>query len=79
MTTMVIIKANGYDMNGNFTYRVNAYAAMDWGTPTIYAHLGKEEMKAHLRGRINKDNSITTQAGKKEIMDSFPGAAFIFE
>lgn len=78
---IVRIIGNGYDINGNYTHRVYAYQERDWGEPTVYSHLSREEMKSRVRGRINKDNSITTQADKKEIIEGFADvdAGFIFE
>ena len=59
------IKENGYDRNGNHLYRV-----------FIYTHMGNNQYKVISRegaqnigiGRINKDNSITTQRTKEEII-----------
>lgn len=59
------IKDNNYDINGNHLYRV-----------FIYTHMGNNQYKVISRegaknigiGRINKDNSITTQWNKEEII-----------
>ena len=60
-----IIKENGYDINGNYLYRVYIYTLMQ---DNQYKVISREGAKNIGIGRINKDNSITTQWNKEEII-----------
>ena len=59
------IKENGYDKNGNHLYRVYIYTLMQ---DNQYKVISREGAKNIGIGRINKDNSITTQRTKEEII-----------
>ena len=59
------IKDNGYDINGNHLYRVFIYTHME---NNQYKVISREGAKNIGIGRINKDNSITTQWTKEEII-----------
>ena len=66
----VRIKENGFDINGNNLFRVFAYKEMGEGHLIgQYRPIGRNEAKNLLSfGRINKDNSCTTQLYKNEIL-----------
>ena len=66
----VRIKENGYDKNGNHLFRVYAYVSM--GSEHLqgqYKPISREGAKNLLSfGRLNKDNSVTTQLYRNEIL-----------
>ena len=68
----VRIKENGYDINGNHLFRVFAYKEMEKEHLNLigqYRPIGRNEAKNLLSfGKINKDNSCTTQLYKNEIL-----------
>ena len=59
------IEENGYDSNGNHLYRVYIYTLMQDNQYKVISREGAQDMGF---GRINKDNSITTQWNKEEII-----------
>ena len=59
------IKENGYDTNGNHLYRVFIYTLMQDNQYKVISREGAQNIGF---GRINKDNSITTQWNKEEII-----------
>lgn len=67
MNIFVRIKDNKYDINGNHLYRVFVYHNFEENNQ--YYMVGKETLKRINIGRINTDNSFTTQWNKQEILN----------
>lgn len=61
------IKDNEYDKNGNHLYRVYIYITSKYAEGQ-YKVIPKEGAKNLGFGRVNADNSITTQWTKEEII-----------
>lgn len=75
------IKDNGYDINGNHLYRVFIYMPME---NNQYRVISREEVQNIRFGKINRDNSITTQWNKEEILSKLKEKAgekvlYVFE
>lgn len=70
------IKDNGYDKNGNHLYRVYIYVTSKYAEGQ-YKVIAKEGAKNIGFGRVNKDNSITTQRTKEEILARLKEKAMI--
>ncbi len=85
MSKEVIVRVvgNGYDKNGNYTYKVSAYkrSAAD---QKILDYMPADALKACVNGRMNREKRyVLTQDNKMEIMESFEkngySASYIFE
>ena len=68
------IKENGYDKNGNHLYRVYIYTHMQ---DNQFKVISREGAKNIGFGRVNADNSITTQWNKEEILSKLKEKANI--
>lgn len=68
------IKDNGYDINGNHLYRVFIYTLMQDNQYKVISREGAQNIRF---GKINRDNSITTQWNKEEILSKLKEKANI--
>ncbi len=72
----VRIVGNGYDRNGNYTYKVYAYAQSN-ADQRILDYMGIEALKKCVNGRVNREKHyILTQATKNEIMQGFDAEGY---
>lgn len=69
MNIFIRIKDNGYDINGNHLNRVFTYINSE-GNNQFFI-IDDDTLNKIKIGRKNKDNSITTQRTKEEIINRF--------